>query len=290
MLESITYGASEAGCIRLALHLGKGNIELAKQSASKSLFLCSCFSVLISVVIYSTKDLLTEWYTQDETLQTMMLEAIPLVTVGNVLMVFGMVCWSLVGAQGRYRLSTTVNAIVSFSVTLPLSALFCVHYHLSLKALVGAVVTGYSTTGLCFAYILLTSDWEGHSAKIRAANEQANESPSSSDEDKEEMSDSDSDSDSDEGSECKSAIDRETITTTDPNSPMSNISTKSKSSSPTSKKFLIFGFSSSRSQPPIKSRTRPLENRKGEEVADDDSDAISESSFNSESAVTAIQL
>ena len=192
LFESATEGLGEAGSIRLAFHLGTGNIEAAKRSTWKSLFLSVCLAIVMSSVFFICGEHLSAWFTDDETLQDMINSMIPLVGVGSILMVFGMVSWSLVGAQGRYKLATCVSAVMSFCVTLPLGALFCVHFKFELDALVAAVVIGYSTTGLVLAYILLMSDWELISKTLREENEE-------SDDDEEESS---SDSDSDV-SECR---------------------------------------------------------------------------------------
>ena len=42
-------------------------------------------------------------------LQEMVMDTIPLMALGNMLMVFGMISWDLVGAQGRYKLATGVS-------------------------------------------------------------------------------------------------------------------------------------------------------------------------------------
>jgi len=114
--------------------------------------------------------------------------------LGNIFMVFGMVSWSLVGAQGRYKLATIISAIMSFCVTLPLAAIFCIVYEFTLEGLTASVVIGYSTTGMVLAYVLLTSDWEKLSKTIREHNEAEGVS----------LSDSRAvDSDNEEGLKCK---------------------------------------------------------------------------------------
>ena len=199
LFEAATEGLGEAGSIRLAFHLGTGNIEAAKRSTWKSLFLSTWLAIFMSSVFFFCIGLIPGWFTDDETLQRMIIKMLPLVGVGNILMVFGMVSWSLVGAQGRYKLATCVSAVMSFCVTLPLAALFCIGFKFELDALVAAVVIGYSTTGLVLAYILLMSDWELISKTVREGNEESEESSSDSDyeeeeeeEEEEESSDSDS--------------------------------------------------------------------------------------------------
>jgi len=115
---------------------------------------------------------LPRWFTKDDTLQDMVGGLLPFIAIGNVLMVWGMVSWSLVGAQGRFKIATFVSAVMSFCVTLPLSTGFCVGFRFSLEALVGAVLIGYSTTGLAMGYILQMSDWEGISKSIIALHDE----------------------------------------------------------------------------------------------------------------------
>mmetsp|Transcript_19594 Transcript_19594/g.23364 ORF Transcript_19594/g.23364 Transcript_19594/m.23364 type:complete len:155 (-) Transcript_19594:498-962(-) len=143
--------------------------------------------------------------TRDLLLRDMLNEAIPMIGIGNILMVFGMVSWSLVGAQGRYRLATTVSIISSWTVTLPLCALFIYGFRFNIEGVAAAVVVGYSTSGCIFAVLLITSDWKHISDTIRRYNlengiDSDDESSSSSSESSSSSSSSsDSESDDDAG-------------------------------------------------------------------------------------------
>jgi len=187
LFEASTYGIASAGSIQLALHLGRGDIEACKRSTGKTLFISSVLSILITAVYFIVGDAFPALFTDDETLLRILNATIPIVGLGKIFMNFGMISWSLVGAQGRYRLSTTVSAIMSFFVTLPLSALSCVIFRFSLDGLVGAIVVGYSTTGLILSYALLRSDWDSISETIQEMNNAEDEEYSeSSSEDEEE--------------------------------------------------------------------------------------------------------
>lgn len=164
VFESATEGLSEAACIRVAFHLGTGNAELAKQSAYKSLFLCVNLSVSITCILFICGDSVSGWYTQDSTLRQILDTMIPMIGVGNIFMVFGMVSWGLVGAQGRYRLATCISVFSSWFVTIPVALFFSIYCNFDLSGIVAAVIVGYSTSGMIQAYILLRSDW-GHIAK-----------------------------------------------------------------------------------------------------------------------------
>ena len=203
LFAAFTEGLGEAGSIRLAFHLGKGNIEMAKLSAWKSLFISMCLALTVSVLLFVLMPYIPGMFTDDETLQDMVHDVLPLIGIGNILMVFGMVSWSLIGAQGRFKLATMVSAVMTFAVTLPLSTVSSIVYHFTLEGLVGAVVVGYSTTGLVLGCILQLSPWDRISKKIQDLNAAENEDSgeaSSSDENSLKCYDSSNQSRSDEES------------------------------------------------------------------------------------------
>jgi len=183
LFEAAVGGFSEAGSVRLALHLGEGNIPAAKKTAWKSLFVTTCLASFVTGLFFLCGDQVAIWFTDDHTLQLMIEEMIPLVGFCNIFMAFGAMSWALVGAQGRYMHSTIISAIVSFFITIPLSAFSCIVMHYELKSLVGALIVGYSTTTLCVAYLLFTSDWHAISRNIiETNNEEEDDDESSSDE------------------------------------------------------------------------------------------------------------
>ena len=133
----------------------------------------------------------------------MLSELIPLVGIGNVTMTFGMVCWALVGSQGRYRLATTIVFISSWVITVPVAALCCYVFNIDLQGVTSAVVMGYSTAGTALSYVLLRSDWDGLSKIVQELNAITGEidsSDSESDDGSSSSSSSDSSSDSSDDS------------------------------------------------------------------------------------------
>ena len=158
----------------------------------KSLYLSSVLSVLVTAVYFIIGDQFSVLFTDNKTLQNILNATIPIVGIGKVFMNFGMMSWTLVGAQGRYKLSTTISAIMSFFITLPLSALSCIYLKLTLDGLVGAIIVGYSTTGLVLSYVLLRSDWEHVVQTIQTENEDCSESDDGDDEEESSSSSSSS--------------------------------------------------------------------------------------------------
>ncbi len=96
LLEAFIEGFSNAGSVRLALHLGKGNIEQAKRSAWKSLFLVTTLGFVISVIYAIIGDQIAVLFTSDKTLQDMLKAMIPIICFGNVFQSFGSMAWCLV--------------------------------------------------------------------------------------------------------------------------------------------------------------------------------------------------
>jgi Na+-driven multidrug efflux pump len=66
-------------------------------------------------------------------------------------MTFGMQCWSLIGAQGKYKVATWVSFVSSWGVTMPMAAIFVYVFFIDLQGLTAATTIGYDI--LSFDYI-----------------------------------------------------------------------------------------------------------------------------------------
>lgn len=167
VFESVNEAVGCAGEVRCSYRLGRGEPALAKLSSYKSMSIALSTSLLISTVAYWRSEDLTEWITYDPTIQGMLQDLIPLVTLGNITMNVGMVCWALIGGQGRYRLATIISSACSLLITLPIGLFLTLAMRFNLKGLTFAVVVGYSATAMCLTYVLLMSNWEKLSLKIQ---------------------------------------------------------------------------------------------------------------------------
>jgi Na+-driven multidrug efflux pump len=195
VLEESTEAIAEAGEVRSAFYLGAGKPQQAKMSAYKSLLIAFVGSVLLTSIVFMCAEDLAYWMTDDLVLQQLVIELIPLFGVGNIALAIGTMAWTLVGAQGRYALSTSIGFAGSWCVTVPLSALFSIALNFNLKGQTAAVVIGYMISGTWNTYILLVSDWQGISEKVIAYNA-ANSIELDSDLESEDGDDSDSSSSS----------------------------------------------------------------------------------------------
>ena len=166
----VTAGIGDAAEVRVAYHLGDNCPSMAKVSAYKALIMGMVVASVVSIVYFTLQHDIPRWFTSDTTLQAMLSELVPFVGVGNLTMTFGMLCWSLIGAQGEYKLATWISFVSSWGVVMPLSALYVFVFRLDLQGLTSAVVIGNVSTGACLSYVLLSTDWDKVAQKIEDQN------------------------------------------------------------------------------------------------------------------------
>lgn len=167
MFEAGTEGIADAAEIRVSYHMGKGQPEMAKISAHKSLLFSFIFSCFVTSIFFIIGDDLPTFLTHDPTIQHMIARLIPLVGIANITLTTGMVCWSLIGAQGRYQFATYIVSVCSWTVTIPVCA-FCTYYlNIDAQGLAGGITMGYATTGTILSYFLFRSNWKRLSERVQ---------------------------------------------------------------------------------------------------------------------------
>jgi len=170
-VESFTEAIGDASEVRCAFLLGCGKPKHAQVSSYKSMLIASLGSFLVTSLVFIMGEDIATWLTSDAVLQKLIADLLPLFGIGNITMTIGSVSWTLLGAQGRYRLATTVVFACSWMVTIPLAAVASVLLKLNLEGQTAAVVIGYMASGTVNAYFLLRSDWEELSRAIIESHE-----------------------------------------------------------------------------------------------------------------------
>lgn len=170
LFECTIEGLGDAAEIRVSYHLGNNHPYKAKLSAYKSLYMGALKALFVSAVMFFLLPYIPEFFTVDETLQGMIAECLPLTVIGNLLMTVGILAWYMLGAQGRYKLGTTVMFCMSWGVTLPFAVVSTFVLHVDLQGLTAGVVLGYVAVGAALLYLLLTSDWVALSKKVQERN------------------------------------------------------------------------------------------------------------------------
>ena len=186
LLESSTEGIGEAAAIRVAYHLGHNNPIMAKRSSNKALFVASVQSLFVTSLLFMGGKNVASLMTSDATLQKLLNDTMALLGLGNVLMTYSMVTWNLVGAQGRYRLATLVILLSRWLVTIPCAVLFAYGFIFDLESIIGSMIIGFATGGLCMAYVLFRSDWSRLAKILQELNDMVFDSDSDENSDEEE--------------------------------------------------------------------------------------------------------
>jgi len=168
--ETITDGFGDAAEVRVGFRMGAGQIGIAKMVGEKSVYFGVVVSIFETGLLFIIAEYLPFWLTPDPTMQKMLFDLLPLIGFGQILMVAGMEAWAVIGAQGRVRLATMVEFVISWFIAVPLSAMFVYIFNLNLEGMVAALTIAYTFGANVYLYILLKSDWEALSAIVVARN------------------------------------------------------------------------------------------------------------------------
>jgi hypothetical protein len=160
----------DAAEVRVGFRMGAGQVAIAKLVGEKSIYFGLVIAIFETGLIFVLAEYLPVWLTPDPTLQRLLFDLIPLIGFGQILMVAGMEAWAVIGAQGRVRLATVIELIVSWLIALPLSAIFVSVFNLNLESLVAALTIAYTIAANVYLYVLIKSDWEGLSAIVVSRN------------------------------------------------------------------------------------------------------------------------
>ena len=150
--------------------MGAGQIDLAKYVGEKSIYFGVVVAIFETGFVFIVAEYLPGWLTPDPTLQKLLFDMLPLIGFAQIIMVAGMDAWAVIGAQGRVRLATVVEFVISWFVAVPLSALFVYGFNLNLESMVAALTIAYTIGANVYLYILQKSDWYGLSAIVIARN------------------------------------------------------------------------------------------------------------------------
>jgi len=117
-------------------------------------------AVLVTSALYMSGQYLSVLFTSDPTIQHLMNNTIVLIGAANVMMSLTQITYSLVAAQGRFRLATFVIFFSRWLVTMPCALISIYVFVFDLNAVSGSLVVGYATASCALMFIILSSDWD----------------------------------------------------------------------------------------------------------------------------------
>jgi Na+-driven multidrug efflux pump len=160
VLEAFTEGIGEAAAIQVAFLLAAFQPERARKLANTVIYLAVIQSLLVTSALYMSGKYLAVLFSSDPTIQHITNNSFALIGLANVTMAFAQVSWSLIGAQGRFRLATSVVFFSRWLVTVPIALIAIFAFFLDLNSVAGSLVVGYATASCALTFIVLRSDWE----------------------------------------------------------------------------------------------------------------------------------
>lgn len=160
ILEAMTEGIGEAAATQVAFLLAAWQPDRARKLANTVMYLAVIQSLVVTSALYMGGQYLAVLLTTDPVLQHLINNSIALMGLANVTMAFAQVSWSLIGAQGRFRLATSVVFSARWFVTIPVALLTIFVWEMDLNGTSGSLVVGYATASSALTFIVLRSDWE----------------------------------------------------------------------------------------------------------------------------------
>lgn len=160
VLEAFTEGIGEAAANQVAFLLSVGLIDRAKSLSTGVIYMAVIQALMVTSVLYMTGQYLAILFTSDPTIQHLVNNSLAWIGFANVTMAFAQITWSLVGAQGRFRLATLAIFLSRWMVSMPCALVSIYAFFLDMNAVSGSLVVGYATASSALTFIVLRSDWE----------------------------------------------------------------------------------------------------------------------------------
>jgi len=157
--EAVTEGIGEAAANQIVFLLSAGKMDHAKKLCHGAVFMAVTQAVLVTSVLYMSGQYLAVVFTTNPAIQHIMNDNIVLIGSANIIMAFSQITWSLIGAQGRFRLATFIIFFSRWVVTMPCALISIYVFNLDLNAVSGSLVVGYATACCALTVIVLRSDW-----------------------------------------------------------------------------------------------------------------------------------
>jgi len=166
-METAPSGISSAAVLRIGIHLGKGKTLMARLSAFKSLFYSFIWAAVLTCLFAGFSNQIIDFFTDDETIIDMLKGLVPIIALGNVLMVLGDDAYHILTAQSRAKIATIVHFVCMWCFGIPLSVFFVyARNHRALGWLLFPLMLGYAATAIALLTLIFYGGWKKASGKI----------------------------------------------------------------------------------------------------------------------------
>lgn len=166
LFEALTYAISGAAEVRVGFRMGAGLSQQARQMSEKSLYIGTQLAILTAGGLFAGAEFLLPLLTPNLIYQKLVFDVLPLVGFAEICMVPFIILEGIFKSQGRVRLMTTVELIVSWCIAIPISALLTYYSNFNLIGIVSGLVLGYTTGSTILSFYFLRSNWEELSENV----------------------------------------------------------------------------------------------------------------------------
>lgn len=173
----MTEGLGEASASQIAVKLAASQPQQARKFSNSVIYLAVVQALFVTSGLYMAGRYLAVIFSKDPTIQHMTNNAFAVLGLANVMMTFSQICWSLIGAQGRFRLATSIVFVSRWLVTIPLALINIFVFSLDVNSVGGALVVGYSTASCALTFVVLRSDWDRVSKVMQEINNPGDADP-----------------------------------------------------------------------------------------------------------------
>ena len=151
---------AEAAATRVARHLSGGRKELAQAVSFYSLKIITLIALFCSFLLYAYGTFFVWCLSLDDTLETMLLEAIPYLVICQTFITVGETVSEINSILHIHKQATFLYAIVTVFIMVPIAAVNTYVFNYNIEGLTSAQCIGYTAMGVMNLVIFMNANWD----------------------------------------------------------------------------------------------------------------------------------
>lgn len=167
LLTSFEFGAMTATSIRVGIHIGAGDVRMAKRSGLMGLGVGGVVGAAISVALVTGRDYLGHVFSRDPRVWAESAHIAWVVGAGYALLAFFYASMAVLEGQGNAGAVAVSFFLGAWVVCVPLAFVFTYKLHLGLSGLWYALTTGYAVVTVCSALFVACGNWQSRVEEAR---------------------------------------------------------------------------------------------------------------------------
>ena len=152
--------------MRVGFRMGAGKPQEARKMSERTIYIGTHLATITTGVLFATAGIILPLITPNPVYQKLLFDQIPLIGFSGILMVPGLIIEGILCAQGRVRLMTIIEIVVSWFVVVPLAALLVYYFDFGIDGIIAGLVIGYSIGVNILLFYFLRSNWEQFSDRV----------------------------------------------------------------------------------------------------------------------------